>query len=90
MPYQVPCLLGVEESEKVWIFKVRNAGLRCQELTQLIRLEAKTLGNHAGFLKGNGMIAQIAKAWQITGKGMKRAKELTSLTIEVTIVCPVD
>jgi predicted transcriptional regulator len=80
----------VEESEKVWIFKVRNAGLKCQELTQLIRLEAKTLSNQAGFLKGNGMIAKIGKACQITCKGMKRAKEIASLTTEVTIEYPLD
>ena len=64
--------------------------LKRQEPTQLIGLEAKTLSNHAGFPKGNGMIAQIGKAWQITCKGMKRAKEIASLTTEVTIEYPLD
>ena len=59
--------------------------LKRQELINLIGGEAKTLSNHAGFLKGDGMITQNGKAWQITGKGMKRAKEITSPTTEVTI-----
>ena len=64
--------------------------LKRQEPTQLIGLEAKTLSNHAGFLKGNGMITQNGKAWQITGKGMKRAKEITSLSTELMISSPLD
>ena len=64
--------------------------LKRQELTQLIGLEAKTLSNHAGFLKGDGMITQNGKAWQITGKGMKRVKEITSLNTEATIAYPID
>ena len=56
----------------------------------MIGLEAKTLSNHAGFLKGDGMITQNGKAWQITGKGMKRVKEITSLNTEETISNAVD
>ena len=56
----------------------------------MIGLEAKTLSNHAGFLKGDGMITQNGKAWQITGKGMKRVKEITSLNTEATIAYPID
>ena len=64
--------------------------LNRQDLTQLIGLEVKTLSNHAGLLKGDGMITQNGKAWQITGKAMKRAKEITSLNTEVTISYPID
>jgi hypothetical protein len=67
------------------IYESPTKRLKRQELTQLIGLEAKTLSNHAGFLKGDGMITQNGKAWQITGKGMKRVKEITSPTTEVTI-----
>jgi hypothetical protein len=56
----------------------------------LIGLEAKTLSNHAGFLKGDGRITQNGKAWEITGKGMKRVKEITSLNTEVMISSSLD
>jgi hypothetical protein len=72
------------------IYESPTKRLKRQELTQLIGLEAKTLSNHAGFLKGDGMITQNGKAWQITGKGMKRVKEITSLNTEATISYPVD
>ena len=72
------------------IYESPTKRLKRHELTQLIGLEAKTLSNHAGFLKGDGMIAQNGKAWQITGKGMKRVKEITSLNTEVMISTSLD
>jgi hypothetical protein len=72
------------------IYESPTKRLKRQELTQLIGLEAKTLSNHAGFLKSDGMITQNSKAWQITGKGMKRVKEITSLNTEVMISYPID
>ena len=92
MVLDIPIVDTSTTSDKILkaIYESPTKRLKRQELTQLIGLEAKTLSNHAGFLKGDGMITQNGKALQITGKGMKRVKEITSLNTEATISYPVD
>jgi hypothetical protein len=88
----IPMVDASTTSDKILkaIYESAMKRLKRQELTQLIGLEGKTLSNHAGFLKCDGMITQNGKAWQITSKGMKRAKEIISLTTEATIEYPLD
>ena len=53
-----------------------NKRLRREELSRHLALQPKTLSNHALHLKGEGLIRSNGKAWELTGKGIQRAKEL--------------
>jgi archaellum biogenesis ATPase FlaH len=53
-----------------------NKRLKREDVSTRLGLKPKTLSNHATHLKEESLIKMNGQAWELTGKGIQRAKEL--------------
>jgi RecA-family ATPase len=58
------------------IYGSPNKRLKREDVATRLGLMPKTLSNHATHLKDESFIKMNGQAWELTGKGCKRAKEL--------------
>ena len=61
------------------IYESQYKRMSRESVAQRINKEPKTLSNHATHLKSEGLLRMHRTAWELTGKGMQRAKELQPL-----------
>jgi hypothetical protein len=68
------------------IYDSPNKRLKRNDVATRLGLMPKTLGNHATHLKDESFIKMNGQAWELTGKGTQRAKELLKAEQRVDVV----
>jgi hypothetical protein len=58
------------------IYVSPNKRLKREDVASQLALQPKTLSNHAIHLKGECLLRSHGRAWELTAKGIQRAKEL--------------
>jgi len=70
----------------VTIYNSTNKRLKREDIGRQLALQPKTLSNHATHLRGEGLLKRNGAAWELTGKGTQRAKELVQAEQRVDVV----
>ena len=68
------------------IYDSPNKRLKRNDVATRLGLMPKTLSNHATHLKDESFIKMNGQAWELTGKGTQRAKELLKAEQRVDVV----
>ena len=68
------------------IYDTPNKRLKRNDVATRLGLMPKTLSNHATHLKDESFIKMNGQAWELTGKGTQRAKELLQAEQRVGVV----